>query len=56
MTMPSQFTDEEATLMADQHLFLAKAQIMVKVRHLLAATHAAFFEHAASSQPQQESA
>ena len=49
MTMPSQFTDEEAALMADQHVFLAKAQIMVKVRRLLAATHAALKEDVASA-------
>ena len=39
--MPAQFTNEEAALMADQHFFLAKAQIMAKMRRLLAATHAA---------------
>jgi hypothetical protein len=44
MTVPSQFTDEEAALMADQHFFLAKVQIMVKVRRLLAATHASLKE------------
>ena len=49
MTMPSQFTDEEAALMADQHFFRAKAQIMAKVRHMLAATHAALKEEVASA-------
>ena len=39
MTMPLQFTHEEAALMADQQFFLAKAKIMVKVRSLLGATH-----------------
>lgn len=48
MDMPPQFTDEEAVLIADQHFFLAKAQIMVKVRHLLAATHAALKKDVAS--------
>jgi hypothetical protein len=49
MTMPSQFTDEEAALMADQHFFLAKAQIMAKVRRLLAATHTALKEEVGSA-------
>ena len=49
MTMPSQFTNEEAALMADQHFFRAKAQIMVKVRHLLEATHAVLKEEVASA-------
>lgn len=49
MTMPSQFTHEEAALMADEHFFRAKAQIMAKVRHLLEATHAALKEEAASA-------
>jgi hypothetical protein len=49
MTMPSQFTDEETALMADQHFFRAKAQIMAKVRHSLAATHAALKEEVASA-------
>ncbi len=40
MPSPSQFTDEEAALMADQHFFRAKAKIMTKVRGLLTATHA----------------
>lgn len=47
--MLSQFTDEEAALMADQRFFLAKAQIMEKVRHLLTATHAALKEEVASA-------
>jgi hypothetical protein len=47
--MPSQFTDEEAALMADQRFFLAKAQIMAKVRRLLAATHAALKEDVAAA-------
>ena len=47
MITPSQFTDEEAALMADQHFFLAKAQIMAKVRRLLAATHATLKEEVA---------
>ena len=47
MIMPSHFTDEEAALMTDQHFFRAKAQIMAKVRHLLAATHAALKEREA---------
>jgi len=49
MIMPSQFTDEEAALMADQHFFLAKAQIMAKVRRLLAATHASLKEEVVSA-------
>lgn len=49
MTMPSQFTHEEAALMADQHFFRAKAQIMAKVRHLLEATHAALKEEVTSA-------
>lgn len=48
MTMPSQFTDEEATLMADQRFFLAKAQIMAKVRRALTATHTALKEEVAA--------
>lgn len=48
MTMPSQFTDEEAVLMADQQFFRAKAQIMAKVRDMLAATHAALKEEVGS--------
>ena len=44
MTMPSQFTDEETALMADQQFFRTKAQIMAKVRHMLSATHAALKE------------
>jgi hypothetical protein len=47
--MPSEFTNEEAALMADQHFFLAKAQIMAKVRRLLAATHVALKEEVAST-------
>jgi hypothetical protein len=39
MTMPLQFTQDEAALMADQNFFLAKARIMEKVRRLLEATH-----------------
>lgn len=46
--MPPQFTDEEAVLMADQHFFLAKAKIMVKVRRMLAATHVALKEEVGS--------
>jgi hypothetical protein len=49
MIMPSHFTDEEAALMADQHFFLAKAQIMAKVRRLLAATHASLKEEVVSA-------
>ena len=49
MPLPSQFTDEEAALMADQHFFLTKAQIMAKVRRLLTATHAALKEEVASA-------
>jgi hypothetical protein len=49
MITPSQFTGEEAALMADQHFFRAKAQIMAKVRHLLEATHAALKEEVASA-------
>ncbi len=48
MTMQAQFTDEEAALMADQQFFLAKAQIMVKVRHLLGVTHEALKKEIAS--------
>ncbi len=47
--MLSQFSDEEAALMADQRFFLAKAQIMAKVRCLLTATHAALKEEVASA-------
>ena len=46
--MPAQFTEEEAALMADQHFFRAKVQIMVKVRQLLAATHEALKEEVGS--------
>jgi len=46
--MPSQFTDEEAALMADQHFFVAKAQIMIKMRRMLTATHVALKEDVAS--------
>jgi len=46
--MPPQFTDEETALMVDQHFFLAKAQIMVKVRRMLAATHVALKEEVES--------
>jgi hypothetical protein len=49
MITPSQFTGEEAALMADQHFFRAKAQIMAKVRHLLEATHSALKEEVASA-------
>jgi hypothetical protein len=49
MITPSQFTGEEAALMADQHFFRAKAQIMAKVRHLLEATHASLKEEVASA-------
>jgi hypothetical protein len=49
MISPSQFTNEEAALMADQHFFLAKAQIMAKVRRLLEATHATLKEEVASA-------
>ena len=49
MIMPPQFTNEEAALMADQHFFLAKAQIMAKVRRLLAATHVALKEEVGSA-------
>jgi len=49
MTMPSQFTHEETALMADQHFFLAKAQIMAKVRRSLAATHASLKEEVGSA-------
>ena len=47
--MPSQFTDEEAALMADPHFFLAKAQIMDKVRRLLTATHVSLKEEVESA-------
>jgi hypothetical protein len=47
--MQSEFTNEEAALMADQHFFLAKAQIMAKVRRVLAATHVALKEEVASA-------
>jgi len=47
--MPPQFTDEEAALMADQHFFLTKAQIMIKVRSLLVATHEALKSDMASA-------
>jgi hypothetical protein len=49
MTMPYHFTDEEAALVADQHFFRAKAQIMVKVRDMLAATHEALREEVRSA-------
>jgi len=49
MITPSQFTDEEAALMADQHFFLAKARIMAKMRHLLEATHSTLKEEVASA-------
>ena len=49
MTISSQFTDEEAVLMADQHFFRAKAQIMAKVRHVLSDTHAALKEDVESA-------
>jgi len=42
--MPPQFTDEEAVLMTDRRFFLAKAQIMVKIRQLLTSTHIALKE------------
>ena len=35
--------------MADQHFFLAKAQIMVKVRNLLGLTHEALKKEVASA-------
>jgi hypothetical protein len=44
MIMSSQFTEEEVALMADQHFFRVKAQIMAKVRHMLVATHMALKE------------
>lgn len=47
--MPLQFTDEETALMADQHFFLTKAQIMIKVRRLLVATHEALKSDMASA-------
>lgn len=46
--MAAQFTDEETALLGDQHFFVAKTQIMVKVRHLLAATHVALQREVAS--------
>jgi hypothetical protein len=49
MPLSSQFSDEEAALMADQHFFRAKAKIMTKVRGLLTATHAALKEEAGSA-------
>lgn len=49
MIMPPQFTNEEVVLMADQHFFLAKAQIMAKVRRLLAATHTVLKEEVGSA-------
>jgi hypothetical protein len=49
MISPSQFTNEEAALMADQHFFLAKAQIMAKVRRLLEATNSTLKEEVAST-------
>ncbi len=49
MISPSQFTEEEATLLADQHFFLAKAQIMAKVRRLLEATNSTLKEEVASA-------
>ncbi len=47
--MPSQFTAEETSLLADQHFFRAKAQIMAKMRHSLSATHAALKEEVSST-------
>ncbi len=47
--MSSQFTDEEAALMADQHFFRAKAKIMTKMRQALGATHAALKEETGSA-------
>jgi hypothetical protein len=47
--MPTEFTDEEAVLMADQRFFLAKAKIMTKVRRLLTATHVALKEEVGSA-------
>jgi hypothetical protein len=47
--MPSQFTQEEAALMADQQFFLAKAHIMVKMRHLLGVTHETLKNEVASA-------
>ena len=44
-----QFTDEEAALMADQHFFRVKAQIMAKVRRFLEGTHAALKEEMKSA-------
>ena len=49
MISPSQFTEEEAALLADQHFFLAKAQIMAKVRRLLEATNSTLKEEVASA-------
>ena len=47
--MPSQFTDEETSLLADQSFFRAKAQIMAKMRHSLSATHALLKEEISSA-------
>lgn len=47
--MSTEFTDEEAVLMADQRFFLAKAKIMTKVRRLLTATHVALKEEVGSA-------
>jgi hypothetical protein len=49
MISSSQFTNEEAALMADQHFFLAKAQIMAKVRRLLEVTNSTLKEELASA-------
>ncbi len=49
MTNPSQLTDEEAALLADQSFFRAKAKIMAKVRLSLSATHAGLKEEVAST-------
>ena len=49
MTIPSQFTDEETVLMADQQFFRTKAQIIAKVRHMLSASHAALKEEVGSA-------
>lgn len=47
--MPSPFTDEETALLADQHFFRAKAQIMAKMRHSLSATYAVLKEEISST-------
>jgi hypothetical protein len=46
--MPTQFTDEEAALLADQRFFRVKAQIMAKMRDMLTATHVALKEEVGS--------